>query len=78
MDVGRGAGTTDQAGHSWGETVITEAGNSQQVAGLVYAPDHNESTNELQNLAQPPGNIDLLSSDSSRYLWFPQGSKSDP
>src|SRR5690606_19479871 len=41
-------GPTILVGHSWGGTVITEAGNHQNVVGLVYvsalAPDSGEST----------------------------------
>jgi pimeloyl-ACP methyl ester carboxylesterase len=43
-------------GHSYGGAVITEAGNSPNVAGLVYiaafAPDRDESVNAL--IANPP------------------------
>ncbi|MGW3627129.1 alpha/beta hydrolase [Streptomyces sp. NPDC000880] len=43
-------------GHSYGGAVITEAGNSPNVAGLVYiaafAPDRDESVNSL--IANPP------------------------
>ena len=50
-------------GHSYGGAVITEAGNHERVAGLVYitafAPDHGESVNTLigtfpQDGPQPP------------------------
>jgi pimeloyl-ACP methyl ester carboxylesterase len=50
-------------GHSYGGAVITEAGNHEKVAGLVYvtafAPDQGESVNTLlggfpQDGAQPP------------------------
>src|SRR6188508_2151786 len=41
-------GPTILVGHSWGGTVITEAGNHSAVAGLVYvsalAPDSGENT----------------------------------
>ena len=41
-------GATILVGHSWGGTIITEAGNHSGVAGLVYvsalAPDSGEST----------------------------------
>src|ERR687895_1203538 len=43
-------------GHSYGGVVITEAGNHERVAGLVYvaafAPDGGESVNTL--IADPP------------------------
>jgi pimeloyl-ACP methyl ester carboxylesterase len=45
-------------GHSWGGAIITEAGNSAKVSGLVYiavaAPDSAESFNEWQK-GSPPG-----------------------
>src|SRR6185295_7188332 len=45
-------------GHSYGGDVITEAGNDQQVIGLVYiaafAPDKGESVNAL--IKYPPPN----------------------
>jgi pimeloyl-ACP methyl ester carboxylesterase len=44
-------GPTILVGHSWGGTVITEAGDHPKVAGLVYvsalAPDAGESTAQL-------------------------------
>lgn len=48
-------------GHSWGGVVITEAGNHDQVAGLVYvaaaAPDEGQSFLELvQTAPATPGN----------------------
>nr|WP_198984039.1 alpha/beta hydrolase [Herbaspirillum sp. ASV7] len=47
-------------GHSWGGTVITEAGNDDKVASLVYvaafAPDAGQATGELgRDLPVPPG-----------------------
>jgi pimeloyl-ACP methyl ester carboxylesterase len=49
-------GPTILVGHSYGGTVITEAGTHDAVAGLVYitafAPDHGESVNTL--IANPP------------------------
>jgi len=63
-------------GHSWGGTVITQAGVSNKVVALVYvaafAPDVGESTNDLQANAPPPGYVPLLQLDSAGYLWFPQ------
>ncbi|WP_228724172.1 alpha/beta hydrolase [Spirosoma sp. KUDC1026] len=48
-------------GHSWGGVVITEAGNHEKVAGLVYvaaaAPDEGQSFLELvQTAPATPGN----------------------
>lgn len=46
--LARQDGPTILVGHSWGGTVITEAGNDPKVAGLVYvsalSPDAGEST----------------------------------
>lgn len=62
--------------HSWGGTVITQAGDASNVAALVYvaafAPDQGESTNDLQRMVPLPGYVPLLSADSAGYLWFPQ------
>ncbi len=45
-------------GNSWGGTVITEAGNDERVAGLVYiaalAPDAGESMIDLMSKYVPP------------------------
>lgn len=62
-------------GHSWGGTVITQAGTSGRVGALVYiaafAPDRNESTNSLQAHYPPPQYASLLRADSGGYLHFP-------
>jgi pimeloyl-ACP methyl ester carboxylesterase len=59
-------------GHSWGGTVITEAGAGDQVAALVYvsafAPDASQSSGELgQGFPTPPG-LAALSADASGFL----------
>ncbi len=63
-------------GHSWGGTVITQAGTSNEVAALVYiaafAPDVGQSTNDLQAGGPLPGYVPLLQTDTAGYLWFPQ------
>lgn len=45
-------------GHSWGGMVITEAGNDERVAGLVYiaapTPDAGESMVEVMSQYEPP------------------------
>jgi pimeloyl-ACP methyl ester carboxylesterase len=53
------------AGHSWGGTVITEAGQHARVAALVYvaafAPSEGQSTAELgKNYPVPPGIAKLV------------------
>ena len=59
-------------GHSWGGTVITEAGASDKVAALVYvsafAPDVGQSSGELgKGYPTPPG-LAALSADASGFL----------
>lgn len=62
-------------GHSWGGTVITQAGASARVRALVYiaafAPDRNQSTNALQAPYPVPEYASLLRADSAGYLHFP-------
>ncbi len=62
-------------GHSWGGTVITEAGQSDKVAALVYvaafAPSAGQSTAELgKGYPVPPG-IARLVPDAKGYLSLP-------
>jgi pimeloyl-ACP methyl ester carboxylesterase len=62
-------------GHSWGGTVITQAGATDKVAALVYiaafAPDVGESTSDVQkNLPLPPY-VSLLQADSGGFLRLP-------
>lgn len=63
-------------GHSWGGTVITQAGAARQVACLVYvaafAPDVGQSTNAVQAAYPPPEYLPLLRADSGGFLHFPQ------
>ena len=59
-------------GHSWGGTVITEAGASDKVAALVYvsafAPDVGQTSGELgKGYPTPPG-LATLSADASGFL----------
>lgn len=74
--IERESGPIVLAGHSWGGTVITQAGDSPKVAALVYvaafAPDSGESTNDLQKGVPAPGYLPLLELDTEGYLWFPQ------
>ncbi|RZS63547.1 pimeloyl-ACP methyl ester carboxylesterase [Agromyces ramosus] len=54
-------GPTILVGHSWGGTVITEAGNHPAVAGLVYvsalAPDSGENTSQQYEGFAPTPNF---------------------
>ncbi len=62
-------------GHSWGGTVITEAGNHDKVSGLVYvaafAPNAGQSTEELgKGYPLAPG-ISKLVADAEGYVTLP-------
>lgn len=65
-------------GHSWGGVVITEAGNHDQVAGLVYvaavAPDEGQSfLDSVQTAPATPGN-DQIRPDAYGFVSLsPQG-----
>ncbi len=61
-------------GHSWAGVVITQAGNNDKVAALVYvaafAPDKGQSINDLiAGFPQPPY-IATLTKDESGYLYL--------
>lgn len=65
-------------GHSWGGTVITQAGAGDKVKALVYvaafAPSEGEATANLgKDYAVPPG-IATLQADAGGYLWLPADS----
>lgn len=65
-------------GHSWGGTVITQAGTSDKIKALVYvaafAPSEGEATANLgKDYAVPPG-IATLQADAAGYLWLPADS----
>ena len=59
-------------GHSWGGTVITEAGAHDKVAALVYvaafAPDAGQSSNDLGKDAPPPPGLANIRPDSAGFL----------
>ena len=62
-------------GHSWGGTVITEAGTSDKVKALVYvaafAPSEGEASGELgKDYPTPPG-IATLTADAAGFLYLP-------
>lgn len=60
-------------GHSYGGAVITEAGNTANVAGLVYiaafAPDAGESPGGISQ-GKPPAAFENIAPDSDGYLWI--------
>ncbi len=65
-------------GHSWGGTVITEAGTDEKVAALVYvaafAPDVGQTTNDLGKNAPPPPGSTTQRPDSSGFVYLtPEG-----
>ncbi|MDV0439703.1 alpha/beta fold hydrolase [Xanthomonas sacchari] len=59
-------------GHSWAGAVITEAGNADNVRGLVYlsalVPDSNESVADLLTRLHAP--MDGLTPDADGWLWL--------
>ena len=59
-------------GHSWGGTVITEAGAHDKVAALVYvaafAPDAGQSSNDLGKDGPPPPGLASIHADSAGFL----------
>lgn len=66
-------GPTILVGHSWGGTVITEAGNHKNVAGLVYvaalAPDSGQTTAEqYEGFAPTPHFVINVGEDGFGYL----------
>lgn len=61
-------------GHSWGGTVITEAGNSPKVVGLVYVaafqPDAGETTLKWAMEAPPAPENGILSPDAAGFVYY--------
>ena len=69
-------------GHSWGGTVITEAGSNDKVAALVFvaafAPDVGESTADLGKNGPPPPGSASIKPDSAGFLYLtPEGVAKD-
>jgi len=69
-------------GHSWGGTVITEAGGHEKVAALVFvaafAPDVGESTADLGKNGPPPPGSKSIRPDSAGFLYLtPEGIAKD-
>jgi len=63
--IARATGDVILVGHSWGGTVITEAGNDPKVKGLVYinafAPSVGQTTAELvSQYPAPPGSAKII------------------
>ena len=59
-------------GHSWGGTVITEAGNDLKVKALVYvaafAPDAGQSSSDLISTAAPAPALETIKEDGGGSL----------
>ena len=65
-------------GHSWGGTVITQAGTSDKIKALVYvaafAPSEGEASGNLgKDYPTPPG-VPTLTPDAGGFLWLPADS----
>jgi len=61
-------------GHSWGGAVITQAGSSQKVAGLVYVaafvPGVGETVLDLIKTAAPDPDNGILPPDAKGFVWY--------
>ncbi|QGY29150.1 alpha/beta fold hydrolase [Pantoea cypripedii] len=73
--IARAPGDVVLVGHSWGGTVITEAGNNPHVKGLVYvaafAPSAGQSTGDLAgSYPSPPGSAGIAKTPDG-FLYLP-------
>ncbi|WP_416412523.1 alpha/beta fold hydrolase [Pantoea sp. App145] len=73
--IDRAPGNVVLVGHSWGGTVITEAGNNPRVKGLVYvaafAPSAGQSTGDLAgSYPSPPGSAGIAKTPDG-FLYLP-------
>ncbi|CAD5106196.1 alpha/beta hydrolase [Zestomonas carbonaria] len=69
-------------GHSWGGTVISEAGNHEKVSALVYvaafAPDAGQTSGEQGRGAPTPPGLSQLITDGSGFIYLtPEGMAKD-
>ncbi len=79
--IARAHGDVVLVGHSWGGTVISEAGNDARVKALVYvaafAPDSSQSTADLAgSYPAPPGSAGIAKT-ADGYLYLPGKSVSE-
>ncbi|WP_286809532.1 alpha/beta fold hydrolase [Leclercia sp. UBA2479] len=79
--IARAHGDVVLVGHSWGGTVISEAGNDARVKALVYvaafAPDSGQSTANLAgSYPAPPGSAGIAKT-ADGYLYLPGKSVSE-
>jgi pimeloyl-ACP methyl ester carboxylesterase len=74
--IARAEGSVLLVGHSWGGTVITQAGLLDRVAGLVYvcgfAPALAESTSTVQGGYEPAAYLSRLRLDRAGFLTMPR------
>lgn len=69
-------------GHSWGGTVITEAGSDEKVQALVYvaafAPEAGQTSGEQGKGAPTPPGISQIKADGNGFLYLtPEGMAKD-
>lgn len=69
-------------GHSWGGTVISEAGSHKNVSGLVYvaafAPDVGQASGEQGKGAPTPPGVSQIKADGNGFLYLtPEGMAKD-
>lgn len=73
--IARAHGNVVLVGHSWGGTVISEAGNDARVKSLVYvaafAPESGQSTAELANTYPAPPGSKGIAKTTDGYLYLP-------
>lgn len=73
--IARAHGDVVLVGHSWGGTVISEAGNDARVKSLVYvaafAPDAGQSTADLAGSFPPPPGSAGIAKTADGYLYLP-------
>lgn len=74
--LARQNGPTVLVGHSWGGTVITQAGTSPKVASLVYVnayqPDAGETTLTWAMSAPPAPENGILPPDEAGFIYYDQ------
>jgi pimeloyl-ACP methyl ester carboxylesterase len=72
--IDRQDGPVVLVGHSWGGTVITQAGNTDKVAGLVYVaafvPDAGETTLDLVKREAPAPENGILPPDEQGFVYY--------
>lgn len=73
--IARAHGDVVLVGHSWGGTVISEAGNDARVKSLVYvaafAPESGQSTAELADTYPAPPGSKGVAKTTDGYLYLP-------